>query len=68
MSNKPTHTAFIVTEPQEGSADKAQWQEIGVVWPHKKGEGFDLVIPAGRTVTGRIVCIKRKDSAPAQIA
>jgi hypothetical protein len=38
--------------------------QIGAIWPHKNGEGFDLVIPSGLSVTGRIVCTKRK--APEQ--
>ena len=61
MSNKPTHTAYIVTEPKEGTDRKAQWHEIGAIWPHKNGNGFDLAIPAGLSVTGRIVCTERKD-------
>ncbi len=65
MSNKPTHTAFIVTDPKEGSDKKAQWHEIGAVWPHKSGEGFDLIIPAGISVTGRIVITRRKEPSAA---
>ena len=61
MSNKPTHTAYIVTDPKEGSERKAVWHEVGAVWPHKNGKGFDLVIPTGLSVTGRIVCTERKD-------
>jgi hypothetical protein len=34
--------------------------KIGSVWSHSDGSGFDVVIPAGVTVTGRIVCRKRK--------
>jgi hypothetical protein len=66
MSSKPSHTAYILTEPKEGSDRKAIWHEIGAIWPHKNGEGFDLVIPSGLSVTGRIVCTKRK--APEQTA
>ena len=61
MSNKPTHTAYIVTEAKEGTDRKAQWHEIGAIWPHSKGKGFDLVVPPGLSITGRIVCIERKD-------
>jgi hypothetical protein len=64
MSTKPTHTAFIVSEPKEGSDRKAIWHEVGAVWSHKNGEGFDIVIPAGLSVTGRIVCTKRKEKQP----
>lgn len=56
MTNKPTHTAYIVTEPKEGMDRKAQWHEIGAVWPHRNGKGFDLVIPAGLSVTPSDMC------------
>ncbi|MBV9825327.1 MAG: hypothetical protein JO001_06600 [Alphaproteobacteria bacterium] len=65
MSNKPTHTAYVVIDPKEGSDKKAQWFEIGTVWSHSDGSGFDVIIPAGVTVTGRIVCRKRKEQPAA---
>ena len=66
MSSKhPTHSAYIVIH-QEGSEKKAQWFEIGTVWSHNDGDGFDVVIPAGVTVTGRIVCRKRKEQPTAE--
>lgn len=61
MSNKPTHIAYVVSDPKEGTDKKAQWFEIGIAWSHKDGGGFDVVIPPGVTVTGRIVCRKRKE-------
>jgi hypothetical protein len=64
MSNKPTHTAYVVTDPKEGSERKAQRHPVGAVWPHKNGIGFDLAIPAGISVSGRIVCVERKDEQP----
>jgi hypothetical protein len=64
MSLRPTHTVYIVTEPKEGSDRKALWHPVGAIWPHKNGEGFDIVIPAGLSVTGRIVCIKPKATEP----
>ena len=61
MSSKPTHTAYVVIDPKEGSDRKAQWIEVGAVWPHNNGSGFDLVIPPGISLSGRIVCRKRKE-------
>jgi hypothetical protein len=61
MSSKPTHTAYVVTEPKEGSDRKPQWHEVGAIWPHKTGAGFDLVIPTGISIAGRIVCMTRKE-------
>lgn len=64
MTLRPTHNAYIVIDPKEGSDRKAQWHQVGAIWQHKSGEGFDLVIPAGLSVTGRIVCIKPKATEP----
>lgn len=61
MNSKPTHTAYVVVDAKEGSEKKAQWYEIATVWSHNDGDGFDVVIPPGVTVTGRIVCRKRKE-------
>ena len=59
--SKPTHRAFIVDNAPEGSDRKARWIEIGAVWPHKNGDGFDVVIPAGISIAGRVVCMPLKD-------
>lgn len=56
MSSKPTHTAFVVSKPKEGKDQKGFWHDVGVVWPHKNGKGFDVVIHEGISVSGRIVC------------
>jgi len=61
MNSKPTHTAYVVIDAKEGSDKKAQWIEVGAVWSHSDGSGFDLVIPQGITLSGRIVCRKRKE-------
>ena len=64
MSSKPTHTAYVVVDAPAGSDKKAQWFPIGTVWSHSNGDGFDLVIPPGVTVSGRLVCRKRKEREP----
>ena len=58
---KPSHLAFVVRSAREGSNEKAQWREIGAVWPHKSGGGFDLVLADQLAVSGRIVCTVRKE-------
>ena len=63
MSSKPSHIAYVVTDPDEGSERKAQWFPVGAIWPHRSGKGFDLVIPPGVTLSGRIVCTERKEQA-----
>ena len=33
------------------------------VWPHKSGKGFDLLIPEGISISGRIVCTEPMEQA-----
>jgi hypothetical protein len=62
--SRPTHTAYVVISPKEGSDRKATWHEVGALWPHKSGKGFDLVIPEGICLSGRIVVRERKVNDP----
>ena len=68
MSSKPSHIAYVVSEPKEGSDKKAIWREVGAIWPHKNGTGFDLVLADQLSVSGRIVCTERKEKAAEQAA
>jgi hypothetical protein len=31
--HKPTHIAYVVSDPKEGSDRKAIWREVGAIWP-----------------------------------
>jgi hypothetical protein len=65
MSKSPSHRAYVVSTPKN-ETDKGFWREVGVVWPHKSGKGFDVVIHEGMSVHGRIVCTEpKKDEAEA---
>ena len=46
-SKKPTHRAFIVKKfnDKEGT-EKSRWLDIGSVWTHRDGKGFDLNLEA----------------------
>ena len=59
--SKPSHTAYVVTKPEERSNRKPVWYPVAAIWPHKNGNGFDIDIPPGVTLSGRIVCMERKD-------
>jgi hypothetical protein len=64
MSNsKPSHRAYVVSQPKAGGDQKGFWQEVGVVWPHKSGKGFDIVIHDGISASGRIVCTEPKEKS-----
>jgi hypothetical protein len=57
--SKPSHFAYVLTDRKNG--EKPIWHRVGAVWPHKNGGGFDLVIPEGISVTGRVVCTQPKE-------
>ena len=57
---RPSHSAWVVKSAREGSNEKPQWREVGAVWPHKSGAGFDLVLFDQLAVSGRVVCTIRK--------
>jgi hypothetical protein len=64
MTSKPSHIAYVVTPTKD--ADKKIWRSVGAVWPHGKGNGFDLVINDQLSVSGRIVCTEPKEKAEAE--
>ncbi len=55
MSKKPTHKAYVVNQ---GRDRKSYWREVGAIWPHPNGNGFDINIYDGLAVSGRIVCVE----------
>jgi hypothetical protein len=61
-TNRPTHSAFVVVDPPEGSDRnaKARWHEIGAVWTHRDGDGFDVLIRPGISISGRLVIRERR--------
>jgi hypothetical protein len=61
--NRPTHIAYVVTDPKDGTERKAVWREVGAIWPHRNGNGFDLMIHDQLSVSGRIVCTERKEKS-----
>ena len=70
MSNrKPTHRAFSVRnyEGKDGQG-KAHWTDIGAVWTHKDGKGFDLTLllfPLDGRIVIRLDEPKPEDAATA---
>lgn len=41
---------------------KTQWHRVGKAFSQEKGEGFDLVIPSGVSITGRVKMLPRDRS------
>lgn len=50
-ANRPAYVAYSVRDRGEGK--KARFTEIGVVFPHKDGKGFDVLCDA-LPLSGRI--------------
>jgi hypothetical protein len=63
MASKPSHIAWVVTEPKEGTDGKAQWREVGALWPARNGNGFVLNIHEQFSISGRIVITERREPA-----
>lgn len=55
-TNRPAFTAYAV----EGEGKNANWTEIGAMWKHEDGKGFNLNLKA-LPLTGRLVIRERKD-------
>jgi hypothetical protein len=52
---KPTHRAFIVKKfTDKDGTEKSRWLDIGSVWTHRDGKGFDVNLEA-LPLDGRIV-------------
>lgn len=60
-SNRPSHVVFIV----EGDGEKSTWTEIGALWPHKTGNGFNLTLKAV-PLTGRLVARGKREQPDEQ--
>ena len=56
--NNPTYIAYQVHE-REGDK-KNVWNEIGIAWAHRKGEGFNLYLKAV-PLDGKVVVMPHQD-------
>ena len=61
--SKPTHTAYVVTQPEPGSNKNPVWHPVAAIWPHKNGNGFDVVFHEGISAHGRVTCTEPKEKA-----
>ncbi len=60
--NAPTHRAYSVIK-RERQDD--YWLNIGLAFPHKDGNGFNIVLQA-LPLDGKIVCREVSDDEPAE--
>ncbi len=50
---RPTLAAYAVVDHGNEATKKTKWREIGVVFAHKDGKGFDVLLDAV-PVNGRV--------------
>jgi len=62
QSRQPTHRAYSVIR-REGQDD--YWLNIGLAFPHKDGNGFNIVLQAV-PLDGKIVCREVSDEGPGE--
>jgi hypothetical protein len=57
------HSIRRSRDPPEGSDRnaKARWHEVGAAWTHRDGEGFDVLITPGISISGRLVIRTRRE-------
>ncbi len=67
MSKTPSHRAYVVSTPKR-EGEKGFFREVGVIWPHSKNGGFDLVVHEGMSVHGRVVCLEPKKDGEQSVA
>jgi len=63
-TNLPSHRIYAVSS---NGGRKSAWQEIGAVWPHKDGKGFNLQF-AARPLEGAAIVLRVPASKPAKKA
>jgi len=47
---------------------KTYWHRVGTAFPHKKGEGFNLIIPEGMSISGRVLMLEREQKEPEDVS
>lgn len=62
-SGRPAYLAYVIaeTKPDQTGEAKSIWRECGSVWPHKNGQGFDLVIHPQMAISGRVVLMPPRE-------
>ena len=59
--NRPNASAYVVREfEREGERD-SHWLKVAAAWMHKDGEGFNVVIQEGLSVSGKLVVRLNKE-------
>jgi hypothetical protein len=57
---------YVVEEFEAGGEQRKNYTQVGKLFPHSKGEGFNLLIQPGIAISGELVAFppKPKDDNP----
>ena len=58
--SKPVYHAYSVREYEKDGKKDSFWTKLGVVWAHRDGKGFDVVLEA-LPINGRITIREPKE-------
>ena len=53
---------------KETNEVKTYWHRVGTAFSQKNGNGFNLVIPEGMSITGRVLMLERNAKEPESVA
>jgi hypothetical protein len=65
MEEAMIYDAFVTEEYEQNGEKKSRFFNIGVAFPAKKGNGVDLIVAQGISVTGRVSIRERKGQSVA---
>ena len=53
---------------KETNEVKTYWHRVGTAFSQKIGNGFNLIIPEGMSITGRVLMLERNAKEPDSVA
>jgi hypothetical protein len=56
---------FVTRKYKDGKEEKTYFTKVGAMWPHKKGDGFNIILEA-LPITGELVCFPPKEKEDKQ--
>ena len=64
------YNLLIPEERKDGQSGEVKtfWHRVGSAFPHREGQGFNLVIPEGVSISGRVVVLPRDAKEPESAA
>lgn len=69
MSDIKFYNVLLVEERTDKATGEVKpfYHRVGTMFAHKKGEGFNMVVPEGMSLSGRLLIMprgEREDAAP----